>query len=160
MTGKKTKPPITNVVRTAADFFTPFALVYGFAVILHGQLSPGGGFQGGVIVAGAAVLLWAGYGQETVSKLLRISTLKANEAVAALCYVGLALLGILAGAMFCRNVLWDMGAAGDLFSGGTIMLMNYAVGYKVLTGVACLLLLLCSLLAPEEEETEEGGGQA
>jgi hypothetical protein len=36
--------------------------------------------------------------------------------------------------------------------------MNYAVGYKVLTGVACLLLLLCSLLSQDQDE-EEGGEQ-
>lgn len=156
MTDKK-KPPITNIVRTAADFFTPFALVYGFAVILHGHLSPGGGFQGGVVVAGAAVLLWAGYGYDTVSKLLKLDKLKAHEAFAACCYVALALIGLLAGGVFCANVFWDLGNIGDFVSSGTIMFMNYAVGYKVLTGVSCLLLLLCSLLNESEEAETEGG---
>lgn len=158
MTVNRHKPPITNIVRCAADFFTPFALVYGFAVILHGHLSPGGGFQGGCVVAGAAVLLWAGYGYEVVGKLLKPDTLKAHEAAAAICYVLLALLGVVAGAMFCSNVLFQIGDIGDFISAGTIAFMNYAVGYKVLTGVACLLLLLCSLLSQDQEE-EEGGEQ-
>ena len=59
-----------------------------------------------------------------------------------------AMLGIFAGYNFCRNILWNSGSIGDLWSSGTIALMNYAVGFKVLTGVGFLLLLVIYLLIP------------
>ena len=143
------------IVKTAADVFLPLALVLGFYVILHGNISPGGGFQGGVIVASAAILLYLGYGYGTTAKALKPEFIRKNEAVAAVCYVTLALLGIFMGANFCRNVFFDNGNIGDLFSAGTISFMNYAVGYKVLTGVAFLLLLMLGLLGSGDEEENE-----
>lgn len=139
------------VLKCAADILCPLALVFGFAVILHGQLSPGGGFQGGVIVASAVLFLFTGYGYRITARTLSANALKKNEAVGASCYVALALVGLTAGAEFCSNIFFPKGHLGDFVSGGTIMFMNYAVGYKVLTGVGCLLLILMSLLAPDEE---------
>lgn len=140
------------IVKTSADIFIPFALIFGFYIILHGNLSPGGGFQGGVLVASAVVMLYLGYGFKKASTAIRPEVLHKNEAVAAVCYVLLALLGLFMGLALCDNIFSDMGAIGDLFSAGTISLMNYAVGYKVLTGVGFLLLLMLGLLADNEEE--------
>ncbi|MCL1905829.1 MAG: hypothetical protein FWG06_02340 [Clostridiales bacterium] len=141
------------VLKCAADIFTPPALIFGFAVILHGQLSPGGGFQGGVIVASAVLLLFIGYGYRVTAGALNADALKKNEAFGASCYIALALVGLLSGAEFCGNVV-SKGHLGNLISSGTIMYMNYAVGYKVLTGVGCLLLILMSLLAPAGENDQ------
>jgi len=155
-TNMKKNIEVKNViVKSAADVFLPLALVLGFYVILHGNISPGGGFQGGVIVASAAILLYLGYGYGTTAKALKPEFIRKNEAVAAVCYVTLALLGIFMGANFCRNVFFDNGNIGDLFSAGTISFMNYAVGYKVLTGVSFLLLLMLGLLGPGDGEENE-----
>ena len=78
------------------------------------------------------------------------------EAIGALAYVLFAMLGIFAGYNFCRNVLWNSGDIGDLWSAGTISLMNYAVGFKVLTGVGFLLLLIITLLATEPGHEHDG----
>ena len=85
----------------------------------------------------------------------------------ALAYVFFAMLGIFCGYNFCRNVLYNSGDIGDLWSSGTIALMNYSVGFKVLTGVGFLLLLIIALLSTDEgheddntiptTEHEEGG---
>ena len=45
------------IVRSLADSYLPIALVLGFYVILHGNISPGGGFQGGVLAASGVLLL-------------------------------------------------------------------------------------------------------
>ena len=37
---------MTKIVRTTADIFFPFCLVFGLYVVIHGHLTPGGGFQG------------------------------------------------------------------------------------------------------------------
>lgn len=144
-----------TIVKCMADFMTPFSLIFGFYIILHGPISPGGGFQGGVLVAGAAVLLYLGYGYKTTTKAINMEFIRKNEAVAAILYVLLALCGIFFGVKFCQNVFFDNGAVGDVISAGTIGFMNMAVGYKVLTGVSFLLLLMLGLLAPETEDEEK-----
>jgi multicomponent Na+:H+ antiporter subunit B len=49
------------VVRT---FMTPFIFVFGVYVLIHGEASPGGGFQAGAIVAAALILARLTVGSE------------------------------------------------------------------------------------------------
>ena len=128
----------------------------GFYVILHGNISPGGGFQGGVLAASGVLLLYLGYGFRGVATALNMERMHKLEAIGALAYVFFALLGIFCGYNFCRNVLWNSGDIGDLWSAGTISLMNYSVGFKVLTGVGFLLLLIIALLATGEDDEHDG----
>ena len=155
------------IVRSLADSYLPIALILGFYVILHGNISPGGGFQGGVLAASGVLLLYLGYGFRGVATAVNMERMHKLEAVGALAYVFFAMLGIFCGYNFCRNVLYNSGDIGDLWSSGTIALMNYSVGFKVLTGVGFLLLLIIALLSTDEgheddntiptTEHEEGG---
>ena len=142
------------IVRCGAGKFLPFAVTFGIYVILFGTVSPGGGFQGGVIVASAVLLLYLGYGYNTLTKAINSEALRINEAIGASIYVILGLLGIVAGANFCRNIFFDNGNAGDLISAGNITFMGYAVGFKVLSGVGFLLLLMLGLLAPDPDDPD------
>ncbi len=143
------------IVKCGADVFLPFALVFGLYVILFGTVSPGGGFQGGVIVGSSVVLLFLGYGLKVVGKVINSEVLRINEALGATIYVFLGLCGIFFGYNFCRNVFYANGEVGDLISAGTITFMSYAVGYKVLCGVSFLLILMLGLLTPDEEEEKK-----
>ena len=143
------------IVKDGADKFLPFAITFGLYIILFGTVSPGGGFQGGVIVASAAILLYLGYGYKTATKAINTEVLRVNEALGASLYVVLGLLGLIAGANFCRNIFFNNGQVGDLISAGTITFMGVTVGYKVLTGVGFLVLLMLGLLAPDADEEEE-----
>ncbi|MEG1632603.1 MAG: MnhB domain-containing protein [Oscillospiraceae bacterium] len=148
------------IVKCLADKFTPIALVLGFYVILHGNISPGGGFQGGVLVASSVLLLYLAYGFKGAKNALNAEFMHKSEAIGAVVYIVFALLGIFYGFNFCRNVFFSSGKIGEIWSSGTIALMNYAVGFKVLTGMGFLLLLIIGLLSedePENEETTEGG---
>ena len=140
------------ILKCAADFMLPFALVFGIYVILFGTVSPGGGFQGGVIVAAAVLLLYLGYGYKTTAKAIDGETLRVGEAIGAILYTILAACGLFLGARFCQNVFFNNGAVGDLISAGTITFMSYSVGFKVLTGVGFLLLLMLGLLSPDDDE--------
>ena len=143
------------IVKNGADKFLPFAVTFGLYIILFGTVSPGGGFQGGVIVASAALLLYLGYGYDVTKRAISSEVLRVNEAIGASLYVILGLMGLLVGANFCRNIFFDNGNVGDLISAGTITFMGVTVGYKVLTGVGFLLLLLLSLLAPDADDEDE-----
>lgn len=143
------------IVKCGADMFLPFALVFGIYIVLFGTVSPGGGFQGGVMVAAAAVLIYLGYGYKTASDTLNMDVLKTNEAIGASLYVILGLCGLVAGLNFCRNIFFDIGKVGDLISAGTITFMGYAVGYKVMCGVGFLILLMVGLLAPGADDNDD-----
>ena len=143
------------IVRCAADKFLPFALVFGLYVILFGTVSPGGGFQGGVIVSSACLLIYLGHGYKTTAGAVNGEVLRVNEAIGAAFYVILGMIGILLGANFARNVFYDIGKVGDLISAGTITFMSYTVGYKVLTGVGFLLLMMLGMLAMVNDDGEE-----
>ncbi len=144
---------VKNVVaRCGADFVIPFALVYMFYVILHGHLSPGGGFQGGVLAVAVVVLIYMGYGYENTSKALSLGFMHKTEGFASLMYVLIAMLGVIIAGNFCQNVFFEVGNIGDLISSGTIFWMNMAVGIKVLTGVGVLGLSMLGLLARKDEE--------
>ncbi len=143
------------IVKCGADQFLPFSIVFGIYIILFGTVSPGGGFQGGVMVAAAAILLYLGYNYQTAKNAINTEVLRVGEALGATLYVVLGFCGLIVGLNFCRNIFFDNGAVGDLISAGTITFMGYSVGFKVLTGVSFLLMLLLSLLAPEDEDEEE-----
>lgn len=148
----KTKPVI---VRSAADFFLPLACVYGAYVVLHGHLSPGGGFQGGVLIASAILLVFLGYGSLKVRKTFNDHKLHSSETVAEIIYVILGLIGIIGGFNFCVNFVFDN------LGFDTSVLMNHAVGYHVMGGIICLLSMMLSLLdkddtsAKAEEKEDE-----
>ncbi len=155
MNNKKNIKVKNIVVKCGGDQFLPFALVFGLFVILFGSASSGGGFQGGVLVAAAALLVYLGHGYGTATKAINMEFIRINEAIGAVLYVLLAVCGLFLGARFCENVFFEGGVVGDLLSGGTITYMSYAVGYKVLTGVGFLLLLLLGMLAPDGTEEKE-----
>ncbi len=143
------------VVKCGADMMLPFALVLGIYIILFGTVSPGGGFQGGVMVASGALLLYLAYGYKGAKEAINTEVLRVGEASGAVLYVILGLCALFLGANFCRNVFFNNGAVGDLISAGTITYMGYSVGFKVLTGVGFLLLLMLGLLAPGSDDDEE-----
>jgi len=154
------------VVKCGADKMLPFFLIFGLYVILFGTVSPGGGFQGGVLVAGAALLLYLGYNYKTTKGVLNMETLKFADSMGTLIYVGLGFAGLVGGTVFCRNIFFNSGNVGDMLSAGNITFMGYSVGFHVLAGVGFLLLLMVGLLAPDmirkdevelidEEEDEE-----
>lgn len=147
------------ILKCGADQFLPFAILFGMYIILFGTVSPGGGFQGGVMVASAVILLYLGYSYQTAKNAINTEVLRVSEASGAILYTIFGFCGLFVGANFCRNIFFDNGAVGDLISAGTITFMGYSVGFKVLTGISFLLMLLLSLLAPDisddEEEDEE-----
>lgn len=143
---KYKKKPV--IVKSSSDVFFPLACVFGAYVVFHGSSSPGGGFQGGVLIASAILLVFLGYGSAKVKQTFSEHKLHSSETVAELIYVVLALLGILGGLNFCINFVF-----GDkIFD--TSMLMNDAVGYHVMGGIICLLIMMLGLLSPDDAEKE------
>ncbi|MBR3293919.1 MAG: hypothetical protein IKI69_05805 [Oscillospiraceae bacterium] len=147
-----------NVVqRCGVDMILPMGLVYICYIILHGHLSPGGGFQGGVLISAVVVLLVLAYDYETAAKTISFSLVHHAEGLASTAYVALGFMGAAVGAQFCQNILFAQGRIGELYSAGTIFWMNLTVGVKVFTGVSSVALLMLGVL---QDADRKAGAEA
>lgn len=139
------------ISKISTKIVLPISLLLGIYVILHGHLSPGGGFQGGVIIGSAIIIYYIGYGKEEISKRFNLNKFSILEEFSALAFILLAFLGVIYGVSFFTNVL-NKGGLYEVFSSGTIFFMNFAVGFKVLCGVSVLLIVMLTILRKEEED--------
>ena len=69
---KKNRKQKDIIVPSCADLVIPITLVLGAYIILHGHLSPGGGFQGGVLLTGAIAIFFIAYGRDKVLKTFHL----------------------------------------------------------------------------------------
>ncbi|MGV9993791.1 MnhB domain-containing protein [Streptomyces sp. NPDC003374] len=145
---------VARPVRRYALIVLPVALVTGLYVIAHGQLSPGGGFQGGVVAAGALHLLYLGADYAALERVRPVETYEAGDALSASAYLVLGLAGLLAGTAFLANTLLPYGTFNTLSSGGTVPLLNAAIGMEV----ACAVVVLLARFLDQAVEIEEGNG--
>jgi multicomponent Na+:H+ antiporter subunit B len=113
--------------------------VFGIYVVVHGQLTPGGGFQGGVVLASAPLLLYLAGEFRMLRRIAPHWLVEVSEAVGAGGYAVIGALGLFSHAAFLRNVL-PLGTKGDVFSGGTVALIDLAVGLEVSAGFLLLLI--------------------
>ncbi|MFC0410139.1 MnhB domain-containing protein [Roseomonas elaeocarpi] len=118
---------------------TPMLLLFGLYVVLHAQLTPGGGFQGGVIIASGLMLVWLGEGYGAWRRLVPGKVLHAMEGGGAALYTLTGLGALLSGAAFLTNIL-PFGEMRQLLSGGIIPVVNLGVGLAVAGGFAMLFL--------------------
>ena len=151
---------MSKIVRTVANQLILFVLILGLYVIMHGHVTPGGGFQGGAIIASGTVMLIVAFGSGEIKKWLRERHLSVVESGGALLFSLLAFAGI--GTVFFFNFL--IGSRlfggipptgpnpGDVWTGGVIPLMNLAVGLKVTAGLSAAVLALALFSSGEEME--------
>jgi multicomponent Na+:H+ antiporter subunit B len=110
---------------------------WGANIVAHGPITPGGGFQGGVAIAGALLLVYLGRDYQAFRRVARTEHLERIEALCifALCALGFA--GAIFGDAFLENVL-PLGTPGRIFSSGLIAALNAVAGLGVFAGVGLL----------------------
>jgi len=116
------------ILQKASRLLFPVIVLFGVYVMVYGHLSPGGGFQGGVIIASGILLLLIS--NETFE--IPHAVISALETFAGISYVLIGLIGLLVLDKFLGNFLPnDMAQMGRLFSGGIIPVIYIVVGIKV-----------------------------
>ncbi len=123
----------SSIVTTAAKLLFPAIILLGAYVFIHGHLTPGGGFQGGTIVATGFLLMLLAYSDYNVNHVI----LSVVESVAGITFATVGLFGLVYGGSFLENFL-PTGILNHLMSGGVIPIIYIAVGFKVgaeLTGL-------------------------
>ena len=117
----------SELIKTGAGFLLPPIFIFGIYIFLHGHLTPGGGFQGGVIIAsGVFYALVAGLREELSHGLL-----SALEMISGAGYVAVGLLGLWLAAGFLDPRFLPAGEFGSLFSAGAIPVIYTLIGVKV-----------------------------
>jgi multicomponent Na+:H+ antiporter subunit B len=123
---RRTLPDPTLIVETGGRYLAPLIMLLGAYIFLHGHLTPGGGFPGGVIIATAFLLLLI---TQKVYKLRKIH-LTVTEALAGSLYVVVGLVGLYYVRSFLGNFL-QTGKPGYIVSAGIIPIIYLLIGFKV-----------------------------
>ncbi|NCN04755.1 MAG: hypothetical protein GW949_03910 [Spirochaetales bacterium] len=130
----------TDLLEVVTGKLGPVVLVFGFYVMLYGHLSPGGGFQGGVVIASGIVFLALGGKEGASTRLTEAGVLARLEAMAFFFLVLAAFLGMFMGSGFFTNFLAGVG----LPSVGFIILLNIIIGLKVGAGIGFMGIAMLS----------------
>jgi multicomponent Na+:H+ antiporter subunit B len=153
---------MSRIVRTAADFVYTFVLIFGLYIVAHGHLTPGGGFQGGAVIATGCALVIVAYSYAEVRTWLSGKVLMGQEVIGLLGFIGVALLAFAFGQVFFFNYLNASGSLfgtpvsyginpGELNTAGVLPLMNFAVGIEVWGGLTLVILYMLSAFSAEKE---------
>ncbi len=129
---------VMEATRILGYAFIPLVLIVGLDVISHGVITPGGGFQGGIILASGIHLLYVAGSYETLGRLRPVRLFEHGEAIGAGAFACLGIAGAATAMGFLANLI-PLGSFGQLFSAGTVELLNGAVGIEVGSGVIVLI---------------------
>jgi multicomponent Na+:H+ antiporter subunit B len=133
----RVRQPRSEAVRLAGVVMIALINLVGVYIVIHAQLTPGGGFQGGAIFGTASLLAYLASRYQTYRRILPKSMLDAAEAIGAGMYALIGIGTVVAGGAFLENIL-PLGSTRTLLSSGTIPLINLAVGLEVAAGFAML----------------------
>lgn len=142
----KNETGMTLIVKTVTRLTTGLIMIYGIYIILHGHVSPGGGFAGGVIIALSLIHLVLAFGKDVLGRKFTIERGVFLMSLGALVY----LVYSAAGFMGKRQV--PEGAAGSgIFNTGLIPLGDISLGLLTGIGLFVIFMLLVSLADREEK---------
>jgi len=123
--GEKVEPA-SLIVYTGCRFLFPIIILTGAYIFIHGHLTPGGGFQGGAIIASAFLLMYLG----CQGKRIRTNVSTVVEVLGGLTFIGIGIAAMIMGKEFLYNFM-PKGEPNMLFSAGIIPLIYIAIGFKV-----------------------------
>jgi multicomponent Na+:H+ antiporter subunit B len=135
------------ILRVVAKMSIPFILIFGFYVITHGELGPGGGFQGGVVLATAFILFALVFGRPALYRIVPPPVSDVLTGLGVLMYAGTGAACMLLGAKFLDYSILNSHSPGDGESLG-MTLVEYGVGITV----SMVMLTIFNQLAEEQSK--------
>ena len=135
---------MTLIVKQITRLMMPSIFVLGLYIVFHGHLTPGGGFAGGVLLAGCFTLFVLAYGSEQARSEAMKWRASLTESVGIFLFWFLAILGLIQGAAFFTNFIAksNPGVPNQLFSAGIIPLCNIAIGIEVAAALFAIFITL------------------
>jgi multicomponent Na+:H+ antiporter subunit B len=153
--GDRPAPAPSDAVRALTLLLAGPMVAFGLYVVAHGQLSPGGGFQGGVILATVPLLVYLAGDFETFKRITSHTLVEMAEAAGLAGYLVIGFIGMAIGTTFLQNV-FPLGETGEITSSGSIVLISLATGLEVAGG---FVLLLYAFLEQTLEVRLGGSGE-
>ena len=117
-------------LRALALGLVPSAITVGIYVVVHGQLTPGGGFQGGVILAVGPLAVFLAGRYMSMKALAPTVLVEIGESLGAAGYALVGLGGLIFVGVFFKNFI-PLGIPGHILSAGQMPLASIAVGLEV-----------------------------
>jgi multisubunit Na+/H+ antiporter MnhB subunit len=134
---------MSPIVQVIARLLAGMLFLFGTYIVLHGHLTPGGGFAGGVLIAAAFILISLAFGSVEQTERNSYTLSSVVESLGGVLFVSLALAGYVSGTSFFQNALtYSIGTPLRLISGGIILPANIAIGIKVGAGLFAMFLAL------------------
>jgi multicomponent Na+:H+ antiporter subunit B len=133
----------SDAVRVVGVAVFGACLLVGLWLVAFGFITPGGGFQGGVLLAGSFLLLYVAAGHRAWSGLVRPEVVDPVEAVGAGGYVVIGLAALVSGLPFLASLVGP-GRVGTFLSGGSAPFVSWAASLEV---SAALLVVFAEFLS-------------
>ena len=134
------------ILKKITAIILPFIVLYGFYILLHGEISPGGGFQGGAVWATALALYTMIYSPEAALKVFPLRKLKIIACIGALIYALFGLVPVFLGGRFLDyNTLYP-----DKHSAQSLGIMGIEIGVQLTVFGVLSLIFLKLVLAKKD----------
>jgi multicomponent Na+:H+ antiporter subunit B len=142
---------MTLIVKKTTQLIAGMIFMYGIYVIVHGHLTPGGGFAGGVVIAGSLILVTLANGGDFLKLIKEEAGTTIIESLATLLVIMIATAGLIFGTHVFFNNFLPKGVVGHLISAGVLPLYNIFVGTEV---AASIFIIFLSLIIFKEESPQ------
>ncbi len=117
----------SELLSSASQVIVPVIFLVGIYIFINGHLTPGGGFQGGAVIASGVLLMLLANPTMQISHKI-VATI---ESISGIAFVIVGVLGIVLAGGFLDNSILPLGQLGELLSAGAIPLIYTFIGLKV-----------------------------
>ena len=145
----RSKVPSSVIVRTMVAFLVPFIILFSIYTILHGEISPGGGFQGGAIIGGSMIIFTTIFGLYESSQRIPQKLRLPLEGSAVITFFIVGVLGLAGGGNFL-SLAWP-NIAGNL-QPSVVLWLTVIVEIGIGLGGAMIFISILFSMIREEEE--------
>lgn len=140
---------MTLIVKVVTRLTVGLILLYGFYIVLHGHIGPGGGFAGGVIMALSLIHLMLAYGKDAVTKKIGRRRGLMLSSIGAILFLGLILLK--ASGLVPEHISDNIG--GHLiFGSGFSPFYDIVISVMVGAGLFTIFVALVILITEREDQ--------
>jgi multicomponent Na+:H+ antiporter subunit B len=130
----------STVIMTTVRLVTPFILTFGLFIMFHGADSPGGGFQGGVVVGAVIMMLAFAYGIDATRDWLDSRVVAAMASIGVLTFAGVGLGSIVLGGDFLQYTEYPIKKASKY----GMELVEVAIGAIVASVIVGLFFVIAA----------------
>lgn len=125
--GSEKRREASEILKTGTSFLVPIIIIFGIYIFTHGHLTPGGGFQGGVVITSAFLLMML----SNTNFRFNHTILSISESLSGFTFLILAVLGLFLLQSFLDPRFLPLGKYGKLLSAGAIPVIYSFIGIKV-----------------------------